>query len=217
MLLAEELILLALDDVSGKFSTSATSYGNYAIAGALLMDLYLLGKLNIDGKKIEVIDTEVELDDLLHEVIVELKNAKRPKSLSDWVNSIASYGNYIIKFLIKRLTNQGILGKEEKTVLKIFHTITRPIKQPELKNRLILQIQDILLNNQEPDAHMIELLSLIKIANLIPSLFAKPYRKEATNRIKRIIKSERIGKVVQDLITAIESSAATVTIIAAIS
>jgi len=218
MLLAEELILLALEDQSGKFVSSATSYGNYAIAGALIMDLFLLGKLDINGKYLVVTDSQGahDLDDVLQDILYEIQHNKKPKSLKDWIEKIASYGNAIINFLLERLTDQGILRREERTVFRMFHKVIYLVQNPEIKFHLMQKIGDILFNHEDPDARMLKLLSLIKISHLIPALFDKPFRKIATARIKTLIQSENIGKVVQEVITAIESSAAMVTMYAAI-
>lgn len=209
MLIAEELILLALDNDTGKFASSTTGYGGYAIAGAILMDLIFAHKLELGGKKGKVVmlaDDSPHPDPVLNELFKEIKKSKRPKKLEDWINALESFSYRTIQALLHRLTEQGILKKEERRILKVFHVVRRPIVNPDLKNKLLSDIQAVMLEEIQPEEHMVGLLSLIKTANLIPSLFVKEVRKKFEKKINALIKSEKIGRAVMDLINAINGA-----------
>jgi golgi phosphoprotein 3 len=211
MLLAEELLLLSLDDESGKLSTSVGGYLGYALAGAFLIDLQIQGKIAIDAKKkVKITDPSPVKDDILQDMFLELKSAKKPKNIQDWIYELGNYYNKFRDLLFHRLREQGILGRFEKSAMKIFSFVRHPLLKPEVKIEILERIQSLILKEREPDDHTVGLLSLIKSSNLLNSLFAKDFRKQAIKRIDELIISEKIGKAVADLIEGIASSFVTI-------
>ncbi len=69
--LAEELLLLLLDDETGEFSTSPRTLG-YALAGAALMDLALEGRIDTDVDALILADPTPVGDDLLDPILADI-------------------------------------------------------------------------------------------------------------------------------------------------
>ena len=63
--LAEELLVLALDDSNGKVHSSAAASLEFGLAGAILMDLGLAGKLSFEQERLEVVDAAPVGDSIL--------------------------------------------------------------------------------------------------------------------------------------------------------
>lgn len=206
MLLAEELVLLALDDESGKLSTSTSGYFNYALAGALLLDLMLANKIDVQKKKVIVLDSQPLNDELLQMAFQPIIEAKKPKNIDDWVYKIGNNYNDLRDNLSHRMQKAGIIGREEKKVLKIFTSVRHPILKPDVKFAMFQRIEPILMAQTPASDRDIALLSLLKCANLINSLFTKEFRKQISDEIKKIVKNEKIGKAVSELIAGINAS-----------
>jgi hypothetical protein len=206
MLLAEELVLLALDDESGKLATSTSGYFNYALAGALLLDLVLANKIDIQNKKVLVLNPQPMDDELLQMAFQPILESKKPKDIGDWVYKIGNNYAVLRDTISHRMQNAGILGREEKKVLKIFTSVHHPILKPDLKYAIFQRIEPILMAQAPASDRDIALLSLLKCANLINSLFTKEFRKQISEEIKKIVKNEKIGKAVSDLIAGINAS-----------
>ena len=69
---AEEIVLLLLDDKSGKFVPTPIWSRKCALAGAVLMDLALHGRIDTDLRKLVVVDRSPVGDDLLDPILATI-------------------------------------------------------------------------------------------------------------------------------------------------
>lgn len=216
--LAEELLLLGLDDESGEIILSVSTALPYGIAGAILIDLHLKGRIELTDTSVKVIDSTVTGSEILDEVLNLVKIKAITESPKYWIRTINGSVEDLVDRLIDGLVIKGVLKKEEKKILWIIPVDRFPTKDPlpEVHTRLL--VRGIVLENQEPNERTLALLSLIKASNLIDELFLKDERKQATNIINDFITNENIGRVVSDInaeITAIISSSVAGTVAAA--
>lgn len=211
--LAEELLLLGLDNQSGDILVSVSTSLPYGLAGAILLDLYLMERIEFANNSIIVknsTDTGNEvLDEVLNLIKIKIEN-KGPKY---WIRTINSSVEDLSDRLIEGLVKKGILKKEEKKILWIIPVDRFPTQDPlpEVHTRIL--VRSIVLENQEPNERTVALLSLIKATNLIDELFLKEERKQASNIISEFISNENIGKAVADITE--EISAIIITSVAA--
>src|SRR6056297_3124090 len=128
MLLAEELLLLAIDDEIGKISTSVSGSIHYGIAGAFLLDLGIREKIKIENKKLKIIDEDPTGNLILDEIMELLKQGKFRRKIRYVIVSLGNlYTKLYRKELFKRLTERGILNRVEKKKFKIFRTVRHPV------------------------------------------------------------------------------------------
>jgi Golgi phosphoprotein 3 len=71
---AEEIFLLALDDREGSIKPLPVSALEYALPGALLMELAFLNRIDIDLKCLEVVNTEPIENALLDDVLRQIES-----------------------------------------------------------------------------------------------------------------------------------------------
>ncbi|MDX9789548.1 MAG: GPP34 family phosphoprotein [Candidatus Kapaibacterium sp.] len=216
--LAEELLLLGLDDESGEIILSVSTALPYGIAGALLLELHLRNKIELSESVVNIIDESSTGDEILDEVMNLIKIKIEKEEPKYWIRTINGSIDDLIDRLIDGLVRKGVLKREEKRILWIIPIDRYPTKDPlpEVHTRIL--VRSIVLENQEPDDRMLALLSLIKASNLIDELFLKDERKQAFNIINDFISNEKIGKAVADInaeVTAIISSSVAGTVAAA--
>lgn len=216
--LAEELLLLGLDDETGDIILSVSTALPYGIAGAMLLDLYLKGKIELTGETVKIKDNsptgEKMLDEVLNLINIKIDH-ENPKY---WIRTINATIDDMVDRLIEGFVQKGILKKEAKKILWLIPVDRYPTSDPlpEVHTRLL--IRRIVLENEEPNQRTLALLSLIKASNLIDELFLKEERRQAANIINEFIENERIGKAVSDInaeVTAIISSSVAGTVAAA--
>ena len=63
--LADEIVVLMLDDETGAIKPSCVGFANLAIAGGILMELALLGRIDTDLKSLYVVDPNPVGDEIL--------------------------------------------------------------------------------------------------------------------------------------------------------
>lgn len=203
LLIAEEFLLLALDDESGKVSYSGASSFPYGIVGGLLMDLMFRGRLTLKDRHVKIVDEKPTGDPLLDDVLKRMGDLKRDLRLRSWIIQLSvTFRNVYSKGLLSRLTDQGMLVREENPRMKIFHSMRHPLKQPALKDELLQKIQGIILDKQDGDAHSTALLSLVKECGLIGSLFVRDFRGPADGRIKELLASDKLSSRDKEIITS---------------
>jgi hypothetical protein len=86
---AEELLLLSLHDVKGTVHCTASHALPYGIAGALLAELAISGRLRADEKQIIVVDRAATGDALLDEALGLVHDVEIPREPVYWVNMLA--------------------------------------------------------------------------------------------------------------------------------
>src|SRR5699024_12538746 len=123
---AEELLLLAMDDEKGTVVFSASDYLNYGLAGAILAELTILERIELNDKKVVVINEEETGVTFLDSVLGEIKQSNKSKKVDDGDNRIKSKKGQMRKDMIQLLVEKGVLKEEEKKVLWIFNQSTYP-------------------------------------------------------------------------------------------
>ena len=208
--LHEEILLLALRDKKGTIDHRAGRF-LHVIAGAILAELMLAEKINLDGKRhklINVVDPTSAAEPILDEVLQQMVDARRRKSIQAWVRQIA-----LVSKLKQRtatgLCDKGILRKEEAKVLWLFKTIRYPELDPKPERALLGRIEAAIFSSHaEVDIRTSILISLAYGSNLLSISFARKDLRSQRKRIKQIIDGELIGKATADVMQAIQAAAA---------
>ena len=70
--LADEIVVLMLDDETGAIRPLCAGFANVAIAGGILMELALLARIDTDLKSLYVIDPKPVGDEMLDSALQEI-------------------------------------------------------------------------------------------------------------------------------------------------
>ncbi len=197
--LAEELLLLGLDDKTGEVMLSVSTALPFGLAGALLLDLFISKRIELRYDKVVVVNSESIGNSLLDETLSLLNQKDKSEKVSYWIKHLNVSIDDMFEKIINQLVNKGILKRQEKKILWLIPIERFPTKDPIPEVMSRISIRRIVLENEEPDNRTLALLSLIKASNLIDELFLKDERRQATNIIDDYIKNEKIGKVVSDI------------------
>ncbi len=106
---SEELLLLLLDDESGRRAGVTPKMLAFAFSGAALMDLSLENRIATDSDHLKLIDATPLDDDLLDPILADIASEEGTRSTGYWLDRMAHRGDWIRKLAHKRLVDQGIL------------------------------------------------------------------------------------------------------------
>lgn len=185
MLIAEELLLLATDDATGKSSVS-TMQLDPALAGAVLMELVVAGRVGLDGEgrkaQVVVIDEAPMGDPTLDPALQSLveKAPIRP------VSAIGKLSKGLRERLFNGLQDRGILRRESGKTLGIFPTTRWPADDSHHENELRRAIADVLVRGQEPTARVAAIIAVLTAADMLRTVVDKPDLALAKERGKQI-------------------------------
>jgi hypothetical protein len=213
MLIAEDLALLLYDDVSGKPITGSPGL-DYALAGAVLIELTLLGKVDIaeagesvKAGRLKVLDTRPTGDAILDERLTLLasKPGARPKDLMRKLSSNLRYQ------VLARLAERGVLEQDKGKVLGLFPVTRWPAKDARHEAEVRTGLDNVLKLGTQPDERTAALIALLSALNTVPKVVTGVVDKKALKqRAKEISESEwaatAVRKAVQEVQAAVTAA-----------
>jgi len=204
--LAEELLLLALNDEKGTVLMAGATGLPYGLAGALLVELIAAGLLRIEGKALVAAPSGSARDEILDGVLSEIRSAKRTRDIKHWVGKVGRSGRKIKAKLAERLVAKGILRKEEKRLLLIFPTTRYPQVNPRPEYGVRERVRAALRGMTPPDERTAALISLVHACDLVGPLFEKGERREAKKKAKEISANQPVGSAVARTVEAVKAA-----------
>lgn len=215
LLLSETLMLTALHDNKGTIVFAASSSFPFALAGAVLMDLFFARAIDLGEKHLTVNTKEKNGDPILDTALELILKINKEKSVKYWINRLGNNIKSVKNAVLKSLVSRDILFEERGKILYFFPITRYKTKNPAVENELRTRLRSIVLFGDFPSERDTVLLSLIGASNLIRELFDKSELKAANARIKQICSDTEIGKTVSAVV--IEMQAAVAGAVAAVS
>lgn len=204
--LAEQLLLLALDDETGKLLPIPDRALDYALAGAILAELTRIRRVGLKGDSLEILSTEPvgsapEDEGLLDIMRVNLH------SLQGVLAHLAGEAHGLRKQVIDQLVEKKILREEDREFLWIFHYSRYPLADQTteiaVKQRLRNRIRDTSIVMSRRD-HV--LISLVHACNLEHLLLSPDELEAYEDRIEAICAKDKIGHAVNDCLDEIHQA-----------
>ncbi|WP_430790261.1 GOLPH3/VPS74 family protein [Actinoplanes sp. G11-F43] len=163
MLLVEDLMLLLLDDDTGVPAAAGTL--PYALGGAVLVELALLGRVETDGRKVHAVGDGVLDDPLLREAYDKI--AEKPRGAQSLLLHI---GGSLWEPVIDRLIDQGMIRRDKKRILGVFKMKTLPATEARHETEVRDRIRSVLVDGTEPDSRTAALIALLSSSGALPML-----------------------------------------------
>jgi hypothetical protein len=209
MLLAEDLLLLLYDDETGKPITGSPGL-DYALAGAVLIELTLLGKVDIAGDgeltkkgRLKVLDATPTGDALLDErlAILSGKAGSKPQNL------MGKLSKTLRDQVLARLAERGILQADKNRVLGLFPVTRWPAQDARHEAELRLALDNVLKLGAQPDDRTGALVALLHALNVVPKVVTDAIDKAALKRrAKEIAESEWAAQAVRQAVQAMTAA-----------
>ena len=201
--LHEELLLLALQDEKGTVEREG-SYYQYALAGALLVELQSSGCLSISDDKdawVDLVQFRSLADDVLIDTLSKISDSKR-RRLLDWAERLSSDKD-LRHPVAQRLCEIGVLENRRERVLLIFSRTVYPTLDPKPEQEIIDRLrQAIFTETEEVSPKTAALLALANSAGLLSISFDSEAIKDRIHRIEAITQGDVVAKALTELMEA---------------
>ncbi|MQA94302.1 MAG: GPP34 family phosphoprotein [Streptosporangiales bacterium] len=201
--LAEEFLLLAYDESSGRPLAGGTEI-NCGLAGSLLLELTLHGRVDLAHGRVAAIDrTPVgnpEVDTALDRIGDELK----PRKADWWVRKLQ--GKELQRGLLDGLAQRGVLSEEQHRVLGLFPVQRFPERDPGPELAVRTRLADTLRGVQQADDRTAALLCLVHACRMDRKVFPDIDRGLVKRRMKEISDGAWAGKAVRSVIDSINAA-----------
>jgi len=206
MLIAEDLLLLAYDDETGRATLGADRL-DLALAGAVLIELTEAGRIGLEGEgrkgRLRVTDTSPTGQPVLDEWFQRIAGleGKKPK---DAVRKLTSG---LKDRLLEDLAARGVLRREQGKVLGIFPTTSWPAVDSAHEDELRRRLHDILVTGVTADERTGAVVALLHAIDAVDQVVDKAERPAARKRAKELAEgdwaSAATRAAVQDMTAAV--------------
>jgi hypothetical protein len=212
--LAEDLLLLLLDDTTGKPQVNSVSL-DYALAGAVLAELAMAGRIEVastagffGGDKVGVVNAAPTGDDIA-DAALQLAGVK-PRGAERLVPKLSKG---LRKQLLERLEQRGILHRESARVLGIFPRDRWPTEDASEERALRQRLHDVLVVGMTPDERTAAIAAMLAAVDQAHKLFDadRVERKAVKARAKSLAEGNWTAAAVRKAVQAAHSSTAAAT------
>ena len=206
--IAEETILLALDDETGELSTRLPVHSlRNAVSGALLMDLAFENRIDTDLHRLMVISAASFGEPILDHVLSRIVADQEERETGYWVDLFAADYEALQPRLLDRLVARGILSWREGRVFWLIGVRRYPTMDDRPQRDVKQRIMDTLLSETIPDPRDIAIICLADACALWRSLIRESELTDASPRIEQIVKMDLIGQSVTRTIRELQDAA----------
>ncbi|MFI8101457.1 GPP34 family phosphoprotein [Streptomyces sp. NPDC086023] len=209
--LAEEIMLLSLDDESG--SAKQRQAAGWAVAGGILLELVLAGRVAVRGKHLELVDATPTGDPLLDgrtALIARWLGARGRRRVTDWLTKDQAKA---VSATLERLCARGVVVEERRMALGMFPIRRYPeavgVVERELRDRL----RGVVLAGAEPDTRTAGLIGLIHATKLHRLAFPEGPARQIASRMEEVATGQWAAESVRSALRDMQAAMAAVTLI----
>ena len=210
MLIAEEYLLLALDDETGKLRIGRDRL-EPALGGALLVELALRERVGVTPqeagwtKRGRVTITSLtptddpELDAALHK-LAENEGKKVKDLLGSYATRKSRLSHGVRVRLLERLAAAGMLVRTKGTVLGFVPRTTWPAGNPEAEDDVRRRLQAALVGGETATERTVALIALLQVTGLLSKVVSTEDKRALKSRAKQLTECDWAAKAVKDAI-----------------
>lgn len=204
--IAEEVLLLFLDDQKGTFIRGPDIHVELAMSGAVLMDLALANRIDTDPERLFVVDQTPMGDEILDGLLARISASEPERSTEYWLNWIREDVPEIMGHFIDRLVERGILRRMEEKILWVFETRRYPVIDDREEREVKRRITSVLFSDEIPDPRDIVIIGIVNACDLLEVILHHREVEKVRERAEQIAKMDFIGQAVNSTINDVRAS-----------
>lgn len=206
-LLAEDVLLLLIDDATGKVLLDRTRLDR-VLAGAVLVELAFAERVApappggpVKAGRIVVLDRRPLGNGILDEALARLdgKPARPARAVEKLVKGLRAA-------LLTRIVDAGFVRVEHRTRLGVFPTTAWPTAQPGYEARIRRSLSEVLLDGREPDTRTAAVIALLTAVDAVPKVVPARDRRALVRRARAVSQSDWAVKAVRDAVDAVNAA-----------
>lgn len=192
----EEIMLLLLDDKTGRPIGLPAPAGDYAIASAILMQLSLDNRIDTDPERLMVTSHKPSGDPVLDEALTMISTNLGMRDSRHWIVEIGRQGDHYRAMILDRLVAKGVLKKEEGRFLWVFPDRRYP-KAAEGETEVLevrARLRKVLLEDDIPEPHDSLMIGLARASGIIPLILTPAEQETVGKRVDQVADLEELGR-----------------------
>jgi hypothetical protein len=180
--LAEELLLLAYDDQTGKATGSRIGL-DLGMAAAVMIDLALAGRVAYVDGYLKVINPAPVADPIADAVLTKAATDE-PHTPAQWIQRLR---HRLRIRVLEDLVARGVVRDVDETQMEYIHVHRYPTTDPAVEAEVRKRLAEALISEQAPDERTAALATLLIATRMEPALRLPPEEAaHAHERLERI-------------------------------
>lgn len=194
--LVEEIVLLSLDDTTGAHLPLMPQAIGYGLAGAVLADLEMAGRIATRTKCVEVLSATPIGNPLLDPWLQRIAAAEKCHSIAYWLLTLSDEKRDIEKAALDHLIERGILKRQDKKILWVIGLRRYPTVHNEQRIEVKTRLSRLIQSEELPTHFDATLISLLQGCYLISEVFGGDLLDGRSARIAAIADADPVGREV---------------------
>ena len=198
--LAEELILLMLNERSGYLEMVPGWAFSCVMAGAVIADLTLEDRIDTDLKTLYLVDPTPTGDDLLDPTLKEIAESQETADTQYWIERNTGRSDEIVMATLDRLVERKILDHESGGFWGLSRSVSRSgtyqTHDLQIRQEAKARVLSVILNDVIPDPRDAILIALMHTCGGFKLLLEPEDYEEKLERIETIAKLDLVGRTV---------------------
>jgi hypothetical protein len=201
--LPEQLLLIAYDGVTGRSAAGGQIALDCGVAGGVLAELALAGRIVVVDGKVNVVDPSSVGDPLFDEVLGRIVGEQKQRK-PDWWVARTRWG--IRNKMLARLTDRGVLQRQRHAVLRVFSVRRYPAIDSGVASNIRSRLELVVVHRGSPDPRTDTLAALLNACGLARRTFPEVDRKQLKIRMGELGEGQWTADAVRQAIRSIQSS-----------
>lgn len=202
----EEIVLLSLDDKSGKFVDLPPLAMDQALAGAALLELAFQNRIDTDLTHLTLVNAKPTGEGMLDPLLEKIVEAKDKRDAKYWVGVFSAEGEKLREKTLDRLVQRGIIKREEKRFLWVIPGRRYPMVNNQEEQEVRKRIQSVIAEGEVPGPRDVVLISLSSACQLLRSVFSDADLLKYSARIAEVSKMDLIGRAVSKSVAEVQEA-----------
>ena len=201
----EEILLIALDDDSGRLFELPKGVLEYALAGAMMMELAFQHRLDSDMTNLTIVNPAPTGDPLLDENL-QLLAGEGTIPIREGLRKIVANAETIKQQTFQSLVDKNILRREETRYFWGYKTRRYPIVDDKEDREVRSRIRGVVLEDDFPGPRDVVLICLMDACQLGGTILSPQELETAAARIQLVAKLDLIGQAISKNIVEIRQA-----------
>jgi golgi phosphoprotein 3 len=199
--LADEIVVLMLHDDTGEIRPAYAGVANIAIAGGILMELALLGRIDTDLTSLFIVDPNPVGDKLLDQALQQIATEPQKRSSAWWLERLGLHNGDLSGRVLGRLVEAGILRAEDQRFLWVFSRRAYPQSSGRAEREAKARLMSVIFDDALPDPRDTLLFSLADTSGILNQMLTPKEMRKASKRIAEVVALEEIGRSVRAIVS----------------
>jgi len=196
----EEVVLLAVDEKTGKLRSTRPVGTGFAMAGAVFFDLALGKRIDTELEKVLLVSNQPTGVPVQDNVLSEMAKHPELDTVRAWIKALAEHSEYFESAALASLIARGVLRHEISTRLWIIEVERLAVADNKQQLNVKARLAQTILTDTIPDARDIMLVSVAEASGLLEYVLSRSQLESRRDRVVMLCGLETISREVGDAI-----------------